>query len=171
MEHLFTHPEVAVIVIFGATIQVTNTWTVTITYTDVNGCTATVNRNLSLILPSSPERAACDLAAHSQNIIGWMMRMVGILGLLVVLHRQGVARTITIPTGSFIVNMGVTPQTVAGNFSASGEQHDLAHNYHVPINKSNRLAEAAISNRENPASNHTKQDIGLTGHTKQFGEL
>lgn len=41
--------------------------------------------------------------------------------------------TATIPTGSFIINMGVTPQTVANGLKPYGMIYDLMMNYNVPV--------------------------------------
>lgn len=43
------------------------------------------------------------------------------------------AQTYTVPTGSFIVNMGVTPQTVGNALKPYGMIYDLIKNYKVPI--------------------------------------
>jgi uncharacterized repeat protein (TIGR01451 family) len=58
----------------------------------------------------------------------------------------------TISTGSFIINMGVTPQTAIDADTRYGEQHDLASNYSVSAYMDNRHAENAISTQENPVS-------------------
>ncbi|TXI14787.1 MAG: gliding motility-associated C-terminal domain-containing protein [Pedobacter sp.] len=51
--------------------------------------------------------------------------------LLIVFHSM--AATETIPSGSFIVNLGVTPQTVANGLKPYGMIYDLLKNLHVPI--------------------------------------
>jgi hypothetical protein len=45
---------------------------------------------------------------------------------------QGTAQT-TIPTGSYIVNMGVTPQTIANGLKPYGLIYDLIRNYNIPV--------------------------------------
>ncbi len=43
------------------------------------------------------------------------------------------AATETISTGSFIINMGVTPQTISNGIKPYGLLYDLLQNYHVPV--------------------------------------
>lgn len=45
----------------------------------------------------------------------------------------GLANTDTVKTGSFIINMGVTPQTVANGLKPYGMVYDLMKNYQVPV--------------------------------------
>lgn len=45
---------------------------------------------------------------------------------------QGTTQT-TIPTGSYIVNMGVTPQTIANGLKPYGLIYDLIRNYNIPV--------------------------------------
>ncbi len=55
-----------------------------------------------------------------------------ILLLAIVSHKSN-AQTETMPTGSFIVNMGITPQTVGNALKPYGMIYDLIYNYGVPI--------------------------------------
>ena len=49
---------------------------------------------------------------------------------------------VTIPTGSFIINMGVVPQTVANGLVPYGMIYDLLKNYKVPVDWVINTAEA-----------------------------
>jgi hypothetical protein len=64
------------------------------------------------------------------------------------------AQTITIPTGSFIINMGVTPQTVTDKFTLCSEPQDLVSSHCISDDESHRSVHAAISGRNNPENNH-----------------
>ncbi len=41
--------------------------------------------------------------------------------------------TVSIPSGSFIINMGITPQTIANGLKPYGMIYDLIKNYNVPV--------------------------------------
>jgi hypothetical protein len=53
--------------------------------------------------------------------------------LLVAGYQVQAQTTRTIPTGSFVVNMGVSPQTVGNGLKPYGLVYDLVKNYNVPI--------------------------------------
>lgn len=55
----------------------------------------------------------------------WSICMLSTAGLM--------AQTTTVPTGSFIINMGVTPQSVNNGLRPYGMVYDLLKNYNVPI--------------------------------------
>lgn len=58
-----------------------------------------------------------------------------ILTLTLLFHMAlpGWCQTTTVPTGSFIINMGVSPQTVNNGLRPYGMVYDLLKNYNVPI--------------------------------------
>jgi hypothetical protein len=70
-----------------------------------------------------------DLALNTKRY-----RLLCLLGLFLVLgSTQLAAQTETISTGSYIINMGVTPQTVGNGLRPYGMVYDLIKNYAVPI--------------------------------------
>jgi hypothetical protein len=55
------------------------------------------------------------------------------LSLFFILIKNAQAATETIPSGAFIVNMGITPQTIGNGLKPYGLVYDLLRNYNIPI--------------------------------------
>ncbi len=61
-------------------------------------------------------------------------KSVSFLLLCMMIHAQSIfAQVENLSTGSFIVNMGITPQTVANGLKPYGLVYDLVRNYSVPV--------------------------------------
>ncbi len=61
-------------------------------------------------------------------------KSVSFLLLCMMIHAQSIfAQTENLSTGSFIVNMGITPQTIANGLKPYGLVYDLVRNYSVPV--------------------------------------
>jgi hypothetical protein len=56
-----------------------------------------------------------------------------LLAILLLLAQRSSATVETIPTGSYIINMGITPQTVGNGLKPYGLVYDLLKNYSVPV--------------------------------------
>src|SRR5688500_2778198 len=60
-------------------------------------------------------------------------KLMGLLLVLVFTFNTAKAGTEQIPTGSFLINMGLTPQTYANGITPWGMVHDLIKNYKVQV--------------------------------------
>jgi len=65
--------------------------------------------------------------------IGKRFSFAFVLATLVGFSFSAFAQTETIPSGSFIVNMGVVPQTIGNGLKPYGLVYDLIKNYNVPV--------------------------------------
>ena len=61
------------------------------------------------------------------------LKKVAIVALLLFIHSHISATDEVIPTGSFIINMGVVPQTIGNGLKPYGMVYDLVKNQNVPI--------------------------------------
>lgn len=85
----------------------------------------------TLNIPVLPKALNCTTALVQRTKL---YGVLSLLGLFLLLCSSGVvAQTTTVPTGSFIINMGVTPQTVNNGLRPYGMIYDLLKNYNVPI--------------------------------------